>query len=142
MMQIRTLERLLAVAKTAGDERRADLARIENAVAEAVAAEAAQEARIAAEWEVVHADPLAARGFAEWLAAAKAERLRLAERRAALQRSEAAARKALRDAFAETKGLEVALAAARRAARKTAQRRAQNLAEEAEIARFARRTPF
>ncbi len=137
--RLRSLDRLLAIAEAAEDERRAELARLVQALAGAERELAAHEARMLREWEVGRCDPQSASGLDAWLRGAEAERRRLHARRAGLLRGEQAAREALRDAFAETKRLDVLAGSLRRALRKKAEQRGQALAEDAEAARASQR---
>ncbi len=135
------IELLIQLAQRTTDERSSDLGTIGRACAEADAALAAHENGVAAEGNLADHDLDALAAFGRWAVHAARNGATLQHRRAELDRTEANARDALREAFAQTKRLELARAAELRGAQRSWLRQADIRADEQERTRTADRMP-
>lgn len=127
---MRRVNLLIRLAQQTTDERRLELGRIGQARDEVTAELTAHDERLTAEATVAatHADELPA--FGQWAPHAARTRGSLEDRRAELDRAEATAREALREAFAATRRLELAREAALRQDRRCVMRRVDGQADE------------
>ena len=127
---MRGLHLLIELARRTTDEQRGNLGQICSAKTDAEMALALHEERIAAESRIATNDPAVMAALGAWSNNALRVRAQLRARQAELDRSEAAARDALRMAFADLKRLEMARDSAARQQRTIAMRRADNQADE------------
>jgi hypothetical protein len=134
---MRGLPLLVRLAQQGADERQGDLSQIARASADASAALEHHDVASAEEANRALADPAALAALVTWTPHAARGRATLQQRAAELDRSELAAREALREAIARTKRLELALEAIQVANRRTAMRRADQQADERELVRQA-----
>jgi len=135
-IRLQSLGSLVKLARRGVDERRAELSRIEQALAEAAQLVAGHDARAAAEMEAARQDLAAMTAYPAWSAQAMRQREQLELRCQQLETAGEAAREALREAFAELKRLELAQQAAERDARRAALCRAEKRVEDQEYARL------
>jgi hypothetical protein len=135
------IELLIQLAQRTTDERSSDLGTIGRACAEADAALAAHEHGMAAEGSIADGDLEALAAFGQWAVHAARNGARLQDRRAELGRTEATAREALREAFAQTKRLELAREAELADAQRSWLRAADTQAAEQERTRTAAGLP-
>ncbi len=127
---MRGLHLLIELARRTADEQRGNLGQISIARTDAETALTLHEERIADEGRVAANDPAIMVTLGAWSNNAARLRAQLRARHAELDRSEVAARDALRMAFADLKRLEMARDSAARRQRTIANRRADNLADE------------
>jgi predicted nucleic acid-binding Zn-ribbon protein len=138
---MRGLPLLVRLAQQGADERQGDLSQIARASADASAPLDQHDASAAEEANRALSDPAALAALVSWTPHAARGRATLQQRAAELDRSELAAREALRDAIARTRRLELALEAIQVANRRTAMRRADQQADERELVRQRVTTP-
>jgi hypothetical protein len=117
---------LVRLAQQSADERRGDLGQIARASSDAAAALNQHDATAASE---------ADRALEGWTLHASRGRTQLRQRATELNRSELAAREALREAIVRTKQLEFALATIQAEHRRAAARRIDQQADERELTR-------
>jgi hypothetical protein len=126
------LELLIRLSRRVTEERQISLSEVSRAHAEAVCAIVTHQDGLIAECEVAATDLDALAAFGSWARDASRRGSALQRRRSDLARSELAARDALREAFIDLKGLELALEAARESAACMARRRSELAADERE----------
>ncbi len=126
----RGLHLLIELAKRTADEHRGSLGRISAAKAEAEAALAAHEQGLESESRIATDDPAVMATLSGWTSHTARARSDLRVRKIELDRTETAARDALRSAFMDLKRLEMARDTAARQDRMAALRRDQSLSEE------------
>lgn len=129
---------LVRLAQQSADERRGDLGQIARASSDAAAALNQHDATAASEADRALADPDARASLEGWTLHASRGRTQLRQRATELNRSELAAREALREEIVRTKQLEFALATIQAEHRRAAARRIDQQADEREL---TRRTP-
>jgi hypothetical protein len=126
---------LVRLAQQSADERRGDLGQIARASSDAAAALNQHDATAASEADRALADPDARASLEGWTLHASRGRTQLRQRATELNRSELAAREALREAIVRTKQLEFALATIQAEHRRAAARRIDQQADERELTR-------
>jgi hypothetical protein len=129
---MRGLELLIRLSRRVAEERQLSLSQISRACVEAEAAIVAHENGLTAECEIAATDLDALAAFSGWARDAARRANELQRRRSDLAVSELAAQGALREAFIDLKGLELALDAARETAAYASRRRADLAADERE----------
>ena len=127
---------LVRLAQQSADERRGDLGQIARASSDAAAALNQHDATAASEADRALADPDARASLEGWTLHAARGRAQLRQRATELDRSELAAREALREAIARTKQLELALNTIQAEHRRAAARRVDQQADERELTRY------
>ncbi|CAH2605602.1 conserved protein of unknown function (plasmid) [Rhodovastum atsumiense] len=132
---MRGLPLLIRLAHAEADERRIELGRIAAAHAAAQAAVAAHVRQAAAEADLAATGPEALAAYAAWVRPDAQRRVALDSRRAQLERTEEAARTALREAVVDFKRLETVQQNAEAAAKRATDRRTAVRADEAQILR-------
>ena len=126
---------LLRLANRRAEELRIHLASATAARQAAEAALQAQQASMQAEAAQAGADAVGLADWGAWIRAARRQQGRLAAAAADQQAQEEAVREQMREGIAESKRLELALAATEQASRLKAQRRSEAAAEDAELRR-------
>lgn len=121
---------LIRLSRRDLDERRAELARSEQAVAQAERHLSSHDGQVMQEAALARESIDGMAAFGPWARRAAGQRHGLVNRIAEAQALEAAAREAMREAFAALKRLELADEAARRTAKRDAARRDERRAEE------------
>jgi hypothetical protein len=135
-IRLQSLGSLVKLARRGVDERRTELSRIEQALAEVAQLVVQHDARAEAERKAAREDLAAMTVYPAWSAQAMRQRAQLMVRYQQLEMASEAAREALREGFAELKRLELAQQAAERDARRAALCRAEKQFEDQEYARL------
>ena len=132
---MRGLPILIRLARQRADSHRTALAEAERNAGQAAEALAAHDALAATEAAHARGDAADMAAWTDWARQAQRRRRGLAQVLAQCRADEEVVRATLREAFAETKRLEIAADSAARAARLEAARRVERAAEDAELLR-------
>lgn len=133
--RLRGLPILIRLARQRADARRIALAEAERQTGLAIGALAAHDARDASEAALARREATQMAAWAGWARQSQRRRAGLERAVEQLRADEEAVRAELREAFAETKRLEIAAETAARAMRLQEARKAERAAEDAELLR-------